>query len=103
MYWAFPSPDYYADSTTPRTHQQTSRLAGRHQRPGAHGALPTFTMIRLTGSVAGFTPADHPAGTRSLPPATAQPHGRAKRAATTEGGIVAASSPCPPGLGPVYQ
>jgi hypothetical protein len=24
-------------------------LPGRHQRPGAHGALPTFTMIRLTG------------------------------------------------------
>src|SRR5450755_338345 len=43
---------------------------GCHQQPGAHGALPTFTMIRLTGSAAGFTPTAHPAGTRSIPPAT---------------------------------
>ena len=46
-------------------------LPGRHQQPGAHGALPTFTKIRLTGSAAGFTPTAPPAGTRSLPPATA--------------------------------
>ena len=45
-------------------------LPGRHQQPGAHGALPTFTMIRLTGLAAGCTPTAHPAGTRSLPPAT---------------------------------
>ncbi len=44
-------------------------LPGRHQQPGGRGALPTFTMIRLTGSAAGFTPAAHPPGTRSLPPA----------------------------------
>src|SRR5450755_758400 len=45
-------------------------LPGCHQQPGAHGALPTFTMIRLTGSAAGCTPTAHPAGTRSIPPAT---------------------------------
>ena len=45
-------------------------LPGCHQQPGAHGALPTFAMIRLTGSAAGFAPTAHPAGTRSLPPAT---------------------------------
>ncbi len=45
-------------------------LPRRHQQPGAHGALPTFTKIRLTGSAAGFTPTAPPAGTRSLPPAT---------------------------------
>ena len=43
---------------------------GCHQQPGARGASPTFTMIRLTGSEAGCTPTAHPAGTRSLPPAT---------------------------------
>jgi hypothetical protein len=32
--------------------------------------LPTFTMIRLTGSAVGFTPAAHPEGNRSVPPAT---------------------------------
>jgi len=45
-------------------------LPGRHQQPGAHGTLPTFTMIRLTGLAVGCTPTAHPAGTRSLPPAT---------------------------------
>ena len=49
-------------------------LPGCHQQPGARGALPTFTMIRLTGSAAGSTPTAHPAGTRSLPPATTPGH-----------------------------
>src|SRR5664279_2117431 len=44
-------------------------LPGCHQQPGARGALPAFTKIRLTGSAAGCTPTAHPAGTRSLPPA----------------------------------
>jgi hypothetical protein len=70
MWTAFPSSEYYGGSATPLAHQRTSRLAGRHQRPVARGALPTFTMIRLTGSTVGFTPAAHPAGDRSLPPAT---------------------------------
>jgi len=70
MWTAFPSSEYYDGSATPRTHQRTSRLTIRHQRPVARGALPTFTMIRLTGSTVGFTPAAQPAGNRSLPPAT---------------------------------
>jgi len=41
-----------------------------HPQSGARRALPTFTMIRLTGSEAGSTPTAHPAGTRSIPPAT---------------------------------
>ena len=45
-------------------------LPGRHQQPGARGALPTFTMIRLTGLAAGCTPTAHPTGTRSIPSAT---------------------------------
>jgi len=63
---AFLGSDYYADSATPRTHQRTSRLAARHQRAPTRGALPTFTMIRLTGSAAGSTPAAHPRSTRSI-------------------------------------
>jgi len=70
MHRALPGSDYYADSATPRTHQRTSRLTGHHQRPVALGALPTFTVIRLTGSAAGFTPAAHPGSTRSLSSAT---------------------------------
>ena len=46
-------------------------LPGCHQQPGAHGALPTFTMIRLTGLATGSTPTALPSGTRSIPPATA--------------------------------
>src|SRR5450755_4491448 len=62
--------------TTTRTPPRPARigrhraLPGRHQRPGAHGTLPTFAMIRLTGLAAGCTPTAHPAGTRSIPPAT---------------------------------
>ena len=48
--------------TTTRTPPRPARISrhralpDRHQQPGAHGALPTFTMIRLTGSAAGSTP-----------------------------------------------
>jgi hypothetical protein len=62
--------------TTTRTPSRSVRVGrhravpGRHQRLGALGALPTFTMIRLTGSATGSTPTGHPAGTRSIPPAT---------------------------------
>jgi hypothetical protein len=70
MWTAFPSSEYYGGSATPRARQRTSRLTGRHQRPVALGALPTFTMNRLTGSAVGFTPAAHPGGNRSIPPAT---------------------------------
>ncbi len=62
--------------TTTRTPSHPARvsrhrvLPGRRQRPRAHGALPTFTMIRLTGSAACSTPTAHPAGPRSIPPAT---------------------------------
>lgn len=50
--------------------QPASGLTGHHQRPVAPRALPTFTMIRLTGPAGGFTPAAHPEGNRSIPPAT---------------------------------
>ncbi len=66
----FPTSEYYDGSATPRAHQQTARLARPPSRPGAHGALPTFTVIRLTGSASGFTPATHPQSTRSIPTAT---------------------------------
>ena len=42
---------------------------GRHQRPGASGALPTFPVIRSTGSAVGSTPAAHPRSNRSVSPA----------------------------------
>ena len=45
-------------------------LPSRHQQRGARGALPAFTMIRLTGSATGSTATARPAGNRSLPPAT---------------------------------
>ncbi len=70
MRTAFPSSEYYDGSATPRAHQRTSRLTNRHQRPAALGALPTFTMNRLTGSAVGFTPAAHPGSNRSVSPAT---------------------------------
>lgn len=70
MWTAFPSSEYYGGSVTPRAHQPASGLTGRHQRPLAPRALLTFTMIRSTGSTAGFTPAAHPEGNRSVPPAT---------------------------------
>jgi hypothetical protein len=56
--------------TRPTSISRHRALPGRHQQPGAHGALPTFTMIRSTGLAVGCTPTAHPAGTRSLPPAT---------------------------------
>src|SRR5450755_1265069 len=53
-------------------------LPSCHQQPGARRTLPTFTMIRLTGSAVGFAPTAHPAGSRRLPPATMPGHeGRA--------------------------
>src|SRR5712691_8610817 len=70
MWTAFPSSEYYGGSARPRAHQRTTSLADRHQRPVSFGALPTFTMILLTGSTVGFTPAAHPEGNRSVPPAT---------------------------------
>jgi hypothetical protein len=63
--------------TTTRTPPRPTRISrhralpNRHQQPGTRGAFPTFTMIRLTGSTAGSTPTAFPAGTRSIPPATA--------------------------------
>jgi hypothetical protein len=66
-----------AAPTTTRTPPRPTRigrhraLPGCHQQPAARGALPTFTMIRLTGSVAGSTPTAFPTGTRSIPPVTA--------------------------------
>src|SRR6266536_3165811 len=44
-------------------------LPDRHQRPGAPEALPTFTVIRSTGSAVGSTPAAHPGSSRSVSPA----------------------------------
>ena len=70
MWTAFPSSEYYGGAATPPAHKPASGLTGRHQRPVTPGALPTFTMIRLTGSAVGYTPAAHPEGNRSLPPAT---------------------------------
>ena len=83
VHWLRPEPgsssgassDYYADSAAPRTHQRTTRLAGAsHRHTGAHGALPTFTMIRLTGSATGCTATAHPRGHRSVPAATDHEH-----------------------------
>ena len=87
--------------TRPAPISRHRALPGRHQQPGARGASPTFTMIRLTGSAAGSTPTAHPAGTRSLPPATTpgSTSQDAERAAIDKGGIVAAGDPCPPGFG----
>ncbi len=56
--------------TRPAPVNRHRALPGCHQQPGARGALPAFTKIRLTGLAAGCTPTAHPAGTRSLPPAT---------------------------------
>jgi hypothetical protein len=70
MRTAFPSSEYYGNSVTPPALKPASGLTGRHQQPVAPRALPTFTMIRLTGSAGGFTPAAHPEGNRSIPPAT---------------------------------
>jgi hypothetical protein len=70
MWTAFPSSEYYGGSVTPPAHQPASGLTGRHQQPVASRMFPTFTMIRLTGSTVGFTPAAHPEGNRSIPPAT---------------------------------
>jgi hypothetical protein len=44
-------------------------LPGRQQQPGASGALPTFTVIRSTGSAVGSIPAAHPRSNRSVSPA----------------------------------
>jgi integrase-like protein len=57
--------------TRPAPISRHRALPRPHQRPGENGTSPTFTMIRLTGLTAGSTPTAHPAGTRSLPPATA--------------------------------
>jgi len=70
MWPAFPTSEYCDGSATPPAHQPASGLTGRHQRPVAPGMLPTFTMIRLTESAVGFTPAALPEGSRSVPPAT---------------------------------
>ena len=70
MWTAFPSSEYYGGSATPPALKPASGLTDRHQQPVAPGALPTFTMIRLTGSAGGYTPAAHPEGNHSLPPAT---------------------------------
>ncbi len=70
MWPALPTSEYYDGSVTPSAHQPASGLTDRHQRPVAPGVLPTFPMIRLTGLAVGFTPAAHPEGTRSVPPAT---------------------------------
>src|SRR5450755_835465 len=56
--------------TRPAPTNRHRALPGCHQQPGARGAFPAFTMIRLTGSAAGCTPTALPTGTRSLPSAT---------------------------------
>jgi hypothetical protein len=102
MWTAFPPSDYYAASATPRPRQLTSRLAGGgHRHAGARGALPAFTMIRLTGSATGYTATAHPRGTRSVPATTDHelcPW--SERAAVMKSGLVAVDGPCPPGFGP---
>ncbi len=54
MWTAFPSSEYHGGSATPPARQPASGLTGRHQRQVAPKALPTFTMIRLTGSTVGY-------------------------------------------------
>ena len=57
--------------TRPRPERSSRhRALPSHQWLGAFGALPTFTMLRLTGSAAGSTPAAHPESNRSISPAT---------------------------------
>lgn len=67
---AFPASEYYDGSVTSPTPQRTSRLSGRHQQPLAPGMLPTFTIIRSTGSAVGYTPAACPGSSRSISPAS---------------------------------
>ncbi len=61
--------------TTTQTRPRPGRI-GRHRAlPGRQGlgapeALPTFTVLRLTGSAAGSTPAAHPGSNRSVSAAT---------------------------------
>ena len=62
----------------PRRISRQRAFPGCHQQPGASGALPTFTMIRLTGLATGSTPTALPPGTRSVPSVTApKPESRA--------------------------
>jgi len=70
MWTAFPPSDYYADSATPSAHQPASGLPGpppaaRRAKGASHVHHDPFDRV---GSW--LYPYSHPAGTRSLPPAT---------------------------------
>lgn len=105
MWTAFPPPDYYADSATPRAHQPASGLAGpppaaRRTRGASHVHHDPFDRV----------------GSRLYPYSTSGEHSQSlvghhaqidepdvERAAVNQGGIVAVDDPYPPGFGSLLQ
>ena len=97
---AFPGPDSYADSATPRLRQPASGLAGppaatRRLRGASHVHCDPFDRVgsRLYPCSASEEQSQRLPGHRA--PIGTGP----KRPAVFKGTVVAASSPCPPGLG----
>ncbi len=100
----FPGPDYYADSVTPRLRQPASGLAGpppatRRLRGASHVHCDPFDRVgsRLYPCSASEEQSQRLPGHRA--PIGTGP----KRPAVFKGAVVAASSPCPPGLGLVCE
>jgi hypothetical protein len=101
---AFPGSDYYADSATPRLRQPASGLAGpppatRRLRGASHVHCDPFDRVgsRLYPCSASEEQSQHLPG--HLTPIVPGP----ERPAVFKGAVVAASSPCPPGLGLVCE
>src|SRR6266542_7106334 len=103
MYRAFPGSDYYADSATPRAHRPASGLAGppgaRRSRGASHVHRAPFDRVgsRLYPCSASEEQSQRLLG--HLTPIVPGP----ERPAVFKGAVVAASSPCPPGLGLVCE
>jgi hypothetical protein len=104
MHRAFPGSDYYADSATPRPPQPASGLAGpppaaRRLRGASHVHCDPFDRVgsRLYPCSTSGKQSQHLPGHRA-PIGTGS-----KRPAVFKGTIVAASNPCPPGLGLVCE
>jgi hypothetical protein len=102
MWTAFPSSDYYADSATPRAHQQASHLArlppaARRARDASHVHLVPFDRVgnRLYRYSASGGRSQSPTGHHAR-----AHHPGVERAAVNQSGIVAVDGPCPPGFGP---
>ncbi len=104
MYRAFPGSDYYADSATPRLRQPASGLAGpppatRRLRGASHVHCDPFDRVgsRLYPCSASEEQSQRLPGHPT--PIVLGP----ERPAVFKGTVVAASSPCPPGLGLVCE